>query len=420
MNKKNNTELLNGLLLEASCAGNNTGVIELISKGAEINTQDKTLGVTPIYAATKNNNLLTVRLLIYFKANLDIPTQLGTTPLHSAAINCYPNIIKILIEAKANIEIKADKYTPLYSAIQSKCKEGVVYLLKAGAILYSDDISDHNIIMPLNLNSDLHNKAYKTKETEEIYPIVLNHYWNMTADQVQEIEQETQNSSTTFEVVIVRYKEELSWVAKEFPHDKVIIYNKGPNDIEELPDNCHIVNTKNIGYLGGTYLKHIVDNYSQLADRTLFMQGHPYDVNTFLPLIRHKKDLPSNCNNIIAKCSNTTLAEEWSFLQNLEWDKLPRYKDFTPRDANMLDFHYKYIGNQSLDELMYVTYGAIFAVDKEVILRHGIEHYSRMLPEFNCIKPMADHYMEREWDNLFDERYYNEISGQTKVELTIE
>jgi len=31
---------------------------------------------------------------------------------------------------------------------------------------------------------------------------------------------------------------------------------------------------KNEGRDGGTYLKHIIDNYDRLADFTIFMQGH--------------------------------------------------------------------------------------------------------------------------------------------------
>lgn len=395
MENKNNS------LFDAAWAGDDKAIIALLSEGMDINTQYD-LGATPVYAAAQNNKASTVQLLINNGADIEIPIITNATPLYAAAINCYPEVLNLLINAGANLEVRVDGYTPIFVAIYAKCVQNIAPLLNAGAKIYFDVLSYHEISTPLSLNSFNYNAEDKTEGVDEIYPIVLNHYWKITAPEIQAIDQSTINNGKTFEVVVVRYKEDLSWVAKEFPSDKVTIYNKGPDDIGKLPSNCHVINIENIGYLGGTYLKHIVDNYNNLADRTLFIQGHPYDVNAYFPLIRHKGDLDSNCKNIIAKCVNTTLAKEWDFLDNLKWDFMPRYKDFVPRNASMLDFHYKYIGNQSLDEDMYVTYGAIFAADKEVILRHGVEHYAAMLPEFNYTKPMVDHYMEREWDQLFD------------------
>lgn len=395
-------------LFDAALRGDKQSVIDCLNKGADINSKHD-IGATAIYAAVNKNKSETVKFLVEKKADIEIPVDNGATPLFSGAINCHHESIKILIDAGADIEKGVDGYTPLAAAISSMCKDNVEQLLDARAELLSDVVlsesditSYHKVKIPFQLNSFLYNQEDKDDRIDKIYPIVLDHYHNAVADRIKEIDQKTMNDKRSFEVVVVRYKEDLSWVSKEFPHDKVTVYNKGPDDIGELSANIHIKNIENIGYLGGTYLKHIVDNYNSLADRTLFIQGDAYDVNTFFPLIRFKGDLESKCKNIIGKCVNTTLAKEWNFLKNLDWDNISRYKDFEPRDDSMLDYHYKYIGNHSLDEAMYVTYGAIFSVDKEVVLRHEIEHYAVMLPEFNYTKPMVDHFMEREWDPLFD------------------
>ncbi|MCT4635236.1 MAG: DUF3431 domain-containing protein [Rickettsiales bacterium] len=395
-------------LFDAVLEGDKQAVIDLLNKGVNINSRHD-IGATPVYAAANKNKPEILELLIKEKADIEIPADNGGTPLFSAALNCNAKATKILIESGADIEKNVDGYTPLAAAIYSKCKDVVVQLLDAGADLLSDvvlsetDIDSYrDVKIPFQLSSFFYNREDKDSRIDEIHSIVLDYYYNTVADKIREVDQKTMNDKRSFEVVVVRYKEDLSWVSKEFPHDKVTVYNKGPDDIEELPGNINVINTENVGYLGGTYLKHIVDNYNNLADRTLFIQGDPYDVNTFFPLIRFKGDLESKCKNIIGKCVNTTLAKEWEFLKNLDWDNIPRYKDFVPRNASMLDFHYKYIGNQSLDEAMYVTYGAVFAADKEVILRHEVEHYSVMLPGFNDTKTMLDHFMEREWDWLFD------------------
>ncbi len=395
-------------LFDAVLIGDKQAVIDLLKEGGNINSRHD-IGATPVYAAANKNEPEILELLVKEKADIEIPVVDGGTPLFSAALNCHSEVTKILIEAGTDIEKKVGGYTPLAAAISSMCKNNVEQLLDAGAELLSDVVLSepditfyHKVKIPFQLSSFFYNQEDKDSRINEIHSIVLDHYYNTVADKIREIDQKTMNDKRSFEVVVVRYKEDLSWVSKEFPHDKVTVYNKGPDDIEELPGNINVINTENVGYLGGTYLKHIVDNYNNLADRTLFIQGDPYDVNTFFPLIRFKGDLESKCKNIIGKCVNTTLAKEWEFLKNLDWDNIPRYKDFVPRNASMLDFYYKYIGNQSLDEAMYVTYGAVFAADKEVILRHEVEHYSVMFPEFNTTKTMPDHFMERTWDPLFD------------------
>ena len=58
--------------------------------------------------------------------------------------------------------------------------------------------------------------------------------------------------------------------------DYVIIYNKGLDNLDYIPKN-KIIKCENIGREGGTYLKHIIDNYNNLDDYTIFIQGKIYD-----------------------------------------------------------------------------------------------------------------------------------------------
>ena len=71
------------------------------------------------------------------------------------------------------------------------------------------------------------------------------------------------------QLVVSRYNEDIGWT-KNF--DNVIIYNKGPhlglqNEIQ-LP---------NVGREAHTYLCHIINNYDNLDDYTVFLQGNPFD-----------------------------------------------------------------------------------------------------------------------------------------------
>lgn len=72
-----------------------------------------------------------------------------------------------------------------------------------------------------------------------------------------------------FELVVSRYKEDLSWIRSFNFNYK--IYNKG-NHID-FP--C--VSLKNEGREAKTFLYHIVENYDALCEYTIFLQGNPFD-----------------------------------------------------------------------------------------------------------------------------------------------
>ena len=71
------------------------------------------------------------------------------------------------------------------------------------------------------------------------------------------------------EVVIAKYKEDTSWtLGLTHPY---IIYDKSDDPI------FYSIRLPNIGREAHTYLYHIVKNYHNLADTTIFLQGNPWD-----------------------------------------------------------------------------------------------------------------------------------------------
>ena len=72
------------------------------------------------------------------------------------------------------------------------------------------------------------------------------------------------------ELVIARYNEDISWLSK-VKNMKITIYNKGEDNI-----NKKSIKLPNIGRESHTYLTHIIDNYDNLADITIFSQGDPF------------------------------------------------------------------------------------------------------------------------------------------------
>jgi len=75
-------------------------------------------------------------------------------------------------------------------------------------------------------------------------------------------------------VVVARYNEDIKWLLPII--SIVTVYNKGLDDLNYIPQE-KIIKCTNVGKEGGTYIKHIIDNYNSLDDYTVFIQGKIHD-----------------------------------------------------------------------------------------------------------------------------------------------
>lgn len=100
-----------------------------------------------------------------------------------------------------------------------------------------------------------------------------------------------------FCIVVARYNESVKWT-KQFSN--VIIYNKG----HELTNDYNQILLNNVGKEGHSYYKYIYDNYNNLADFTIFLQGNPFD---------HSRDIISKLNNYL---NNKDLSIDFEFLSD--------------------------------------------------------------------------------------------------------
>jgi hypothetical protein len=262
-----------------------------------------------------------------------------------------------------------------------------------------EKVDDVNLLLEYGANITLDSPytafniaAFKQMRSETgqlIYKNVVSHYLNSL-----------EPSPTKFEVVISRFNENLDWAIREFPHEKVTVYNKGADDLN-LPWNFKVIPLENTGRESHTYLHHIIKNYNNLAEKTLFLQGHPYEHPLFLPLIRYKEALNSTCTNIIAKCSEAfpTLIEKDIDLKK-QLDK--NFKNI-PVQHNLTEFVHKFINKESTTDTRILTInGAQFALEKQTILNHDILYYQGLINVLkNNIHPLEGYYFERLWDLIF-------------------
>jgi hypothetical protein len=209
------------------------------------------------------------------------------------------------------------------------------------------------------------------------------------------------NEKESFEVVIARYNEDLAWVKEEFPTERVIVYNKGKDDLI-LSKNCIIKKLPNIGRESHTYLYHIINNYNNLAERTFFTQGaqETEKYRVFFPLKKYKKIASTNCNNIIA--ARCFIMKEEVLRSRLDNFKNTKWHDTVMREYDFVGFKHKFVDiKKDNTPYFYGTYGAIFAVDRDKVLRNSIDYYQNILNVLDNIAPIEGHYMEKLWDRVF-------------------
>jgi len=208
-----------------------------------------------------------------------------------------------------------------------------------------------------------------------------------------------------YHIVISRYNENINWV-KNIDNRlfDIYIYNKG-SVIQEIP-NCNIINLNNTGRESHTYLYHIINNYSNLPERIVFTQAHPFD---------HVRDSFLNDINIFDKCDrpfyyfsknilsiqyykNTFI--EYGMLNNREWKN---YHDInSPIKKTMKTLFHDY---KDENVKLFFGTGAIFGVDKLLILRNNIDFYKNCINilnnSSNLVNPDEGHSFERLWYYIF-------------------
>jgi len=74
----------------------------------------------------------------------------------------------------------------------------------------------------------------------------------------------------SFCIIVARYNENLEWTK---PFSNVIVYNKG----EKMEDEYNEIFLDNVGREGHTYYTYICENYDNLSDYTIFLQGYPFN-----------------------------------------------------------------------------------------------------------------------------------------------
>lgn len=263
-------------------------------------------------------------------------------------------------------------------------------------------------------NPDLVNLNLKTKLDYELHWIKsqkndkLKNKNIMPIIQSKVIDNTNNINKDSIEIVMARYNETIDYLNdKPFNNYPVILYNKG-STIPEIKNNIKaVIQLPNVGRCDHTYLYHIINNYDNLADITIFLPGSCLDSN--------KKKYTYNVINFVNKNKTTCLhgkkiSNVKKDLYNFKLDKWScsnienRLKNPETKlelcDVRPFGKWFECNFNDLVVEV--ICYCGIFAVSKKHIIQHPKSHYENILKYLSThSNPEAGHYVERAWGAIF-------------------
>lgn len=199
-------------------------------------------------------------------------------------------------------------------------------------------------------------------------------------------------------IVVARYKEDISWITELKNINTKYIYNKsGSNEYIPLP---------NIGREAHTFLYHIVNNYDELMNTpnniTFFSQGKISD-HTHKSVSEYVEDIYVDTLTM-GIAVNTAINHKFGVnsahydFRLVEW---PVGSKLDPEKGNLCfgDWFIKYI-KPTFPKTIYWWVGAIFAAQHKYITYNSKDFYITLLNQFTTQNEEIAHYMERSWFHI--------------------
>lgn len=232
----------------------------------------------------------------------------------------------------------------------------------------------------------------------------------------------TKRHLPTVQVVISRYNEnDFHMLLPMLPSAwSIVIYNKGPNKLDIPPNELHRITTiplLNVGREGHTYLHHIIENYNNLFDVTLFIPASALDdsqydkslkFRTVVDTVRYAyvSAFPSNEEPVDLHDPEIYNFERVSYVATNKNNKdlnpqskteKSRYRPY----GKWYEHVFKEPGYIVPDKIALCWHG-IFAVQKKHILQRSIMLYKDLISYVDTdSNPEAGHFLERSYTTIF-------------------
>ena len=219
-------------------------------------------------------------------------------------------------------------------------------------------------------------------------------------------------------MVIARYNEKLEWLKEEpFNKYKAIVYNKGINNDFEKHNVIKIIRLKNVGRENHTYFHHIITNYTNLSDFTIFLPG---SVN-----MMHKKTKAIKLISMIEKTNTSVfLVDTYCYdlkliggkhemvnysTTNKENHSINKSSHVTPAKIRP---YYNWLEDKfPKRRIKYVSFHSIIGVSKKDILNNTKKYYLKFYNELKTsCNPEEGFFVEGSWSEVFNISNVNVIT----------
>lgn len=167
------------------------------------------------------------------------------------------------------------------------------------------------------------------------------------------------------DLVVARYNENIDWLSEiDYQFNKIFIYNKGRKLISNLP----IYDIPNIGREADTYLTYIIDNYDNLSDFVVFLQGNPFDhtpnILNIINKLPHIEIINPNFKEIIP------LGKIWT--NNFgKITTITKYRGYSGIKQVFEIFY----GVGITPKIFTASWGAQYIIKKELIYKYSLQQY---------------------------------------------
>ena len=210
------------------------------------------------------------------------------------------------------------------------------------------------------------------------------------------------------ELVVARYKENIDWLDDPpFNKYRIKCYNKGDN-IPSCPEKkCNIIPLPNIGRCDHTFLHHIINNYDNLANITVFLPASCLDHHKIKTTYKLMYLVDTTQSTVFLGKPYDNVREQLGrffvnkhIATNIVNQQANPETQLLPCPIRPFGRWYDAMFGDIITKV--VCYFGVFAVTKEHILQHPKEHYEKLIKFVDThSNPEAGHYMERSWGAVF-------------------
>jgi hypothetical protein len=214
-------------------------------------------------------------------------------------------------------------------------------------------------------------------------------------------------NKNNIDYVLPRFYENIDWIY-DYPELNFYVYNKG-EDIKLKNDKIKLIALDNIGRDGHTILYHIINNYDNLANVTIFGSAcSNSNEPKKLKKVRKTIKLVKETNNSVF-LSSILSGSDVDYIMKFYINRYESTHNINKLHSNDIleicpirPFRKWFYHIWKEFKVNWVCFNMIFAVHRNHIIQHPKSYYEYLMSFVNkSSNPEAGHYMERATTSIF-------------------